>query len=146
MRKLYPPKTHSVPHSVGFNCVLFGVEAARGLDGVCAGCLALVPAWLSNQSRPPASSKAAADDRTVCTLTTPSLNLGAAWIITGFGNDLVWTPGLFVKASFALIKVDPVPERRLASPCRRLLPPPGSKPGDDVMWVHGWAALFRLFL
>lgn len=31
-------------------------------------------------------------------------------IIAGVGeNDSLWTPGLFVKASFAPIKVDPVP-------------------------------------
>lgn len=43
-------------------------------------------------------------------LTAPSLSLGAAWIITGFGNASVWTPGLLVKASFTLIKVDRVPD------------------------------------
>lgn len=27
----------------------------------------------------------------------------------GFGNDFIWTPGLFAEASFALIKLDPLP-------------------------------------
>lgn len=43
-------------------------------------------------------------------LTAPSLNGGAAWNHRrGWENDSLWTPGLFVKASFAPIKVDPVP-------------------------------------
>lgn len=46
-----------------------------------------------------------ADDRTVCTPHSPSPESSL-----GLGKDLVWTPKLPGKASFALIKVDPVPD------------------------------------
>lgn len=28
----------------------------------------------------------------------------------GFGRDFIWTPGLFAEASFALIKLEPLPD------------------------------------
>lgn len=42
------------------------------------------------------------------------------------------TPGLFAEASF--VGVSSLHLQELMGP------------GDDVMWAHGWAALFRLFL
>lgn len=38
----------------------------------------------------------------------------------GFGSDFIWTPGLFAEASFALIKLDPLPD---GGWCLQLPPP-----------------------
>lgn len=124
MRIFWSTKTAA---PAGFDCLQFGAEAARGSDGVCAGCSALVLALLSNQSRPPASSKAAADDRTVC---TPHSPIPECWCCLDHhrGLEMIWFghQDCLEKPHLLSLKLTRCPTAVSVS-CRRLLPPPGSK-------------------